>query len=297
MSKTNKTGSKGLRLSAADKRLHASNLLFLLPAFLVFAYVVLIPFLQGIPYSFTNWKSVIATNRDFNGIKNYVLMLKNPYFQQSFLHTASFTLVYELGANVLGLTFALLLFKSSKFADFCRTMMFLPFTTALVSAAIVWSYVYIDVYSALFSVPSPLGQSSQVVVGMAAIAIWRDMGYCMLIYIAGLKAIPTDYYEAATVAGANGLQTFWHITLPMLVPAFTSNVTLLLAWGLRCFDYPMAVARNMESAQTTAMFVYDYIFGYSKAGLGQAAAVILTIVLVSLTRVVTYFFRKAEVEA
>ena len=206
-------------------------------------------------------------------------------------------MIYELGANLLGLCFALLLYQNSRFANFCRTMMFLPFTTALTSAAIVWSYVYIDVYSVLFGAPSPLGITDQVVAGMAAIAIWRDMGYCMLIYIAGLKAIPNDYYEAATLDGANVVQKFTHVTLPLLVPSFTANVTLLLAWGLRCFDYPMAVARNMEAAQTSAMFVYDYIFGFSKAGLGQASAVMLTIVLVLMTRVVTYFFRKSEVEA
>lgn len=273
------------------------NLLFLLPAFALFAYVVLIPFIQGIPYSFTNWKSIISPNREFNGLHNYTLMLKNTYFQQAFIHTIHFTIIYDLGANLLGLFFALLLFQNSKFANTCRTMMFLPFTTALTSAAIVWSYVYTDVYSVLFGAASPLGQSTQVVAGMAVIAIWRDMGYCMLIYIAGLKAIPNDYYEAATIDGASGIQKFFRVTLPLLVPSFTSNVTLLLAWGLRCFDYPMAVARNMEAAQTSAMFVYDYIFGYSKAGLGQAAAVMLTIVLVLLTRVVTYFFRKSEVEA
>lgn len=278
-------------------RTHGSNLLFLLPAFALFAYVVLVPFIQGIPYSFTNWKSIISNKREFNGLHNYILMLKNTYFQNAFLHTLSFTVIYELGANLLGLCFALLLYQNSKFANFCRTMMFLPFTTALTSAAIVWSYVYIDVYSVLFGVPSPLGITDQVVAGMAAIAIWRDMGYCMLIYIAGLKAIPNDYYEAATLDGANGIQKFTHVTLPLLVPSFTANVTLLLAWGLRCFDYPMAVARNMEAAQTSAMFVYDYIFGYSKAGLGQASAVMLTIVLVLMTRVVTYFFRKSEVEA
>lgn len=283
--------------NARRLRTHGANLLFLLPAFALFAYVVLIPFIQGIPYSFTNWKSIISEKREFNGLHNYVLMLKNTYFQQAFLHTLSFTVIYELGANLLGLAFALLLYQNSKFANFCRTMMFLPFTTALTSAAIVWSYVYTDVYSVLFGVASPLGQSDQVVAGMAAIAIWRDMGYCMLIYIAGLKAIPNDYYEAATLDGANTLQKFAHVTLPLLVPSFTANVTLLLAWGLRCFDYPMAVARNMEAAQTSAMFVYDYIFGYSKAGLGQASAVMLTIVLVLMTRVVTYFFRKSEVEA
>ena len=276
---------------------HTSNILFLLPAFVLFAYVVLGPFIQGIPYSFTNWKSIINTKREFNGLHNYVLMLKNTYFQNAFLHTLKFTFIYEIGANVLGLSFALLLFRNSKFANACRTMMFLPFTTALTSAAIVWSYVYTDVYTVLFGLASPLGLSDQVVAGIAAIAIWRDMGYCMLIYIAGLKAIPNDYYEAATLDGAGTWQRFRHVTLPLLVPSFTANVTLLLAWGLRCFDYPMAVARNMEAAQTSAMFVYDYIFGYSKAGLGQASAVMLTIVLVVLTRVVTYFFRKSEVEA
>lgn len=278
-------------------RTHGTNLLFLLPAFALFAYVVLVPFIQGIPYSFTNWKSIISDKREFNGLHNYILMLKNTYFQQAFVHTLTFTLIYDIGANVLGLAFALLLFRNSKFANACRTMMFLPFTTALTSAAIVWSYVYTDVYSVLFGVASPLGQSSQVVPGMAVIAIWRDMGYCMLIYIAGLKAIPGDYYEAAILDGANTIQRFARVTLPLLIPSFTSNVTLLLAWGLRCFDYPMAVARNMEAAQTSAMFIYDYIFGYSKAGLGQASAVMLTIVLVLLTRVVTYFFRKSEVEA
>ena len=285
------------RISARDVRIHGGNMLFLLPAFLLFAYVVLIPFLQGIPYSFTNWKSIIGGVRTFNGLKNYAIMLKNTYFQEAFGHTLLFTLIYELGANLLGLFFALLLFRSSKFANICRTMMFLPFTTALTSAAIVWSYVYTDVYSVIFNAMSPLGQSDQVVAGIAAIAIWRDMGYCMLIYIAGLKAIPDDYYEAATIDGASVTQRFFHITLPLLMPAFTANVTLLLAWGLRCFDYPMAVARNMQAAQTSAMFIYDYIFGYSKAGLGQAAAVMLTIVLILLTRVTTHFFRKAEVEA
>ena len=106
-------------------------------------------------------------------------MLQNEYFRNSFLHTLEFTVIYEIGANALGLAFALLLYRSSKFANMCRTMMFVPFTTALTSAAIVWSYVFTDVYSAIFNASSPLGQSSQVVVGIAVIAIWRGMGYCM----------------------------------------------------------------------------------------------------------------------
>ncbi len=284
-------------ISPYKMRAFLTNLLFMLPAFLLFTYVVLIPFAQSIPYSFTNWKSIMSNTKDFVGLKNYRLMLTNSYFLDAFLHTFEFTVYYLIGANILGFFLSLLLYRSSRFANFSRTMLFLPFTVALTSAAIVWSYVYTDVYSVLFGVMSPLGDSGKVVAGMAVIAIWRDMGYCMLIYIAALQSIPLDYYEAAKVEGAGWFQQTRYITIPMMIPAFTSNITLLLAWGLKCFDYPMAVARNMEAAQTTSMFVYDYIFGFSKAGLGQAAAIILTVILIFLTQFVTTMFRKLEVEA
>ena len=78
-------------------RTQGTNLLFLLPAFALFAYVVLIPFIQGIPYSFTNWKSIISPKREFNGLHNYALMLKNTYFQQAFVHTIWFTVIYDIG--------------------------------------------------------------------------------------------------------------------------------------------------------------------------------------------------------
>ena len=158
----------------------------------------------------------------------------------------------------------------------------MPFTVSLVAATKVWSYVYTDVLMPLTGMPSPLGISSQVIYGLAAIAIWRDMGYCMLIYIAALQSIPGEYYEAARVEGANFWHEFRSITLPMIVPAITANVTLVLSWGLRCFDYSQMVL-NMKAAKTTAVFVYEYIFGNSRAGLGQAGAIILTLVLVVLS--------------
>ena len=92
------------------------------------------------------------------------------------------------------------------------------------------------------------------------------------------------------------LRQFFSVTVPNIVPAFTTNVTLLLAWGLRTFDMPMAVARNAREGQFTAVYVYDSIFSNNKAGLGQAAAVILTIILVVLTQIVTRSLRRLEVE-
>lgn len=269
--------------------------MFLLPAIIVYGFVVLVPFIQGIPYSFTNRTSVISQEYDFIGFSNYIELITNRYFQQAFLHTFEFTVIYVIGANVLGLALALMLSKASKFNNFARTIVFIPFTVALTSGAIVWSYVFTDVYSPLFQKMSPLGLSSQVIPAMAVIAIWRDMGYCMLIYLAGLQSISTEYYEAATVDGATWWQRTRLITFPLIVPAIVSNVTLLIAWGLKCFDYPMAVARNMEAAQTVSMYVYDDIFGYNKAGIGQAAAIIITVVLVIITQGITTFSSKLEV--
>ena len=154
-----------------------------------------------------------------------------------------------------------------------------------------------DIDGTLTGLVSPLGRSNQIGPAVALMASWRDMGYAMLIFIAALQTVPKDYYEAATVEGANVWQQFIYITIPNIVPAFTTNVTLLLAWGLRTFDLPSVVAQNMQEGQTTAMYIYQSIFANNKASLGQAAAIILTIILIVLTQIVTRALRKLEVEA
>lgn len=284
-------------LSRRSARTHAGNMLFLLPTILLFAVVVLIPFVQGVPYSFTNWKSIVSETRQFNGINNYKYLLTNKYFLQSLGTTFKFTFLYCLSGNLAGLALALMIHRSSWFNNLARTILFLPFTISVTAGAIVWSYVFTDVYGQLTGLVSPLGMPGQIVYGMVIIASWRDMGYTMLIYIAALQTIPREYFEAAAVEGASAAQQFFRVTLPLIVPAFTTNITLLLAWGLRTFDLPMAVARNAQEGQLTAVYIYDSIFSNSKAGLGQAAAIILTLILVVLTQIVTRILRGLEVEA
>ena len=284
------------RLSSSAARTHGGNMLFMLPTIILFCIVVLIPFFQGIPYSFTNWKSIVSETKEFNGLKNYIYLIKNKYFQDSLLVTFKFTILYMISANVMGLLLALAIHRSSWFNNIARTVLFLPFTVSVTAGSIVWSYVFTDVYGTITGLVSPLGMPGQIIYGMVVIGAWRDKGYTMLIYIAALQAVPQDYYEAATVDGAGKLRQFFSVTVPNIVPAFTTNVTLLLAWGLRTFDMPMAVARNAREGQFTAVYVYDSIFSNNKAGLGQAAAVILTIILVVLTQIVTRSLRRLEVE-
>ena len=284
------------RLPSSAARTHGGNMLFMLPTIILFCIVVLIPFFQGIPYSFTNWKSIVSETKEFNGLKNYIYLIKNKYFQDSLLVTFKFTILYMISANVMGLLLALAIHRSSWFNNIARTVLFLPFTVSATAGSIVWSYVFTDVYGTITGLVSPLGMPGQIIYGMVVIGAWRDMGYTMLIYIAALQAVPQEYYEAATVDGAGKLRQFFSVTVPNIVPAFTTNVTLLLAWGLRTFDMPMAVARNAREGQFTAVYVYDSIFSNNKAGLGQAAAVILTIILVVLTQIVTRSLRRLEVE-
>ena len=278
-----------------NRRKFILNMLYILPAFLFLLVVVIIPFLQAIPYSFTNWGSLLSNKHSFVGLRNYRLLLTNQRFYQTVANTFAYTIPYIIITNILGLALALLVRRSSTFNNLTRTVFFLPFTVSLIASAIVWNYVFTDIYSVLMNRMSPFGLSDQVIWGMVTVGVWRDMGYCMLIFIAGLIAIPTDYYEAAEIEGAHSFYKFRRITLPLIVPAFTSNVTLLLAWGLKLFDLPMAIARSMAAAETMSMYVYDNIFSFSNAGYGQAAAILFTLLLLILTRIVTWLLRRKEV--
>ncbi len=267
--------------SVKKLRTHAGNFLFLFPAMFLYCFVVIIPFIQGIPYSFTNRASVVSQNYDFVGLKNYVELLTNKYFQQAFLHTVQFTVIYVIGANVLGLALALMLSRSSKFNNLARTIMFIPFTVALTSGAIVWSYVFTDVYSPLFQKMSPLGLSSQVIPAMAVIAIWRDMGYCMLIYLAGLQSISGEYYEAAKVDGANGIQSFFRITLPLIAKNVLTLCIPFTLWRLTTFDlvYSMTSGGPGEDTALIAYRITTEAFTNLNVGYASALAMLLFVVM------------------
>lgn len=272
---------------------------FLAPALILYVLTVIIPFFQGIPYSFTNWQPVKGVN-DFIGLRNYVNLFSKTgrVFWKSVGNTFQFTLLYILIANVLGLAMALLVKRSTRLNNLCRTLIFMPYVLSLITAAFVWRNIYSSIYSPLFNLPSPLGVKGQAMTAIAVISSWRTAGYCMLIYIAALQSVPQEYYEAASVEGASSVQKFFKITVPMILPAFSSNVSLLLAWGLKVFEVVRATTRGgptLNETTTMSMFVYDNIFANWKAGYGQAAAIIMTLILLIISFLVSRFFRFKEV--
>lgn len=273
------------------------NVLFLLPACIVFAVFVLVPFLQGIPLSLYQWDGYSDT-RTFVGLSNYLQVFKDPNITEVVGNTLFFTLLYLIGCNVIGLLLALLVKKTSKLNAVLRTIFFMPFVLSMILASFMFTYIYSDVFYALLGIKSFLGNVNYVNPVIAAIAIWKDSGYCMIIYIASLQMVPNEYYEAARIEGCSAIKSFFNITMPLIVPAFTANITLILAWGMQAFDYQMAATGGGpgHASETVGMYIYKNIFVYHNAGYGQAIGILLTAGLAVLTILLTSYLRRKEVE-
>lgn len=273
------------------------NVLFLLPACIVFAVFVLVPFLQGIPLSLYQWDGYSDT-RTFVGLSNYLQVFKDPNIMEVVGNTLFFTLLYLIGCNVIGLLLALLVKKTSKLNAVLRTIFFMPFVLSMILASFMFTYIYSDVFYALLGIKSFLGNVNYVNPAIAAIAIWKDSGYCMIIYIASLQMVPNEYYEAARIEGCSAIKSFFNITMPLIVPAFTANITLILAWGMQAFDYQMAATGGGpgHASETVGMYIYKNIFVYHNAGYGQAIGILLTAGLAVLTILLTSYLRRKEVE-
>lgn len=283
------------RYSATNRSRYITNTFFLMPAFALYLFVVVIPFFQGIPYSFTDWNGVSAT-KNFVGFKNYIRLFGATDFKLAITNTLLYTAMYVVGANLVGLAIALLISKNLRLNNLARTLIFMPYVISMLTAGFVWKYIYSNVYTPIFQVQSPLTISSQALVGIVIISIWRTSGYCMLIYIAALQGVPNEYYEAAVVEGAGWFTQFRRITIPMIMPAFYTSVAMLIAWGMKVFDTVMATTGGGpgKSTITMSMYVYNNIFGFMKAGYGQASAVVMTIVSLAITIAVSRLFGTKE---
>lgn len=271
---------------------------FLIPALLFFSLVVLIPFFRGLNIAFTNWDG-IADHYKYVGLRNLVQLFKDNDVLPPLKNTLFFALVTTFFVNVFGLLLAVLLDVKFKGVNVLKTVIFMPMVISLVLAAIIWQYVYSDIFPILFHTNGGLlGSPSTVMWGLAIICIWKETGLAMVIYFAGLQTIPKDMYESARIDGASSTQQFFKITIPLLMPAFTYCIPLWLGTGLRQFDYSVVATKGGpgRASETMAMYVYNYEFPYFKAGYGQMAALVLFVMILIITVIVTQFLRRREVE-
>ncbi len=270
---------------------------FLAPAMLIFCFVVAVPFVQGIGIAFTDWNG-LSPDYHFIGLKNLKYLFADKQTANAVKNTLYYTVLTCVGVNVLGLAITVGLDSRVWGRKFLKSVMFLPIIASLVITAFIWGRIYGDVFPVNFGIASPLASTTKVIPGIALMCIWRDTGLAMVIYNAGIQSVPEELKEAARIDGANAHQTFWHVTFPMLAPAFTTCVTLWLGYGLKIFDYPRVATNGGpgKSSETVAIFVYNHFFTNNRAGYGQMAAIVMLILVVIITSVTTRLLRRREVQ-
>lgn len=271
---------------------------FLIPALLFFTLVVIIPFIRGFNIAFTNWDG-LAPSYKYVGLRNLILLFQDNEVVGPLKNTLFFAFVTTFFVNAFGLILAVALDVKFKGVNFLKAIIFMPMVISLVLAAVIWRYVYSDIFPVIFHTSNGLlGSPDSVMWGIAIICIWKETGLAMVVYFAGLQTIPKDMYESARIDGANQVQQFFKITVPMLMPAFTYCIPLWLGTGLRQFDYSVVATKGGpgRASETMAMYVYNYEFPYFKAGYGQMAALVLFALILVITLIVTRYLRGKEVE-
>lgn len=269
---------------------------FLAPSLILFLFIILVPLVRGVQYTFTNWDGLMPKLNDV-GLKNYITVIHDKDLIQPICNTILFTLVTVVAINVIGLAVAMAVNKEFKGVNIIKSIIFIPLVVSLVLVSQMWMYVYSDFFS-LLGWKSPLIDKKTSMLGLCIMSIWRESGLAMMIYLAGLKNIPTEINEAAIIDGANFWQRFRNVTVPFLAPAFTYCIPLWLAAGLRMYDYSFVATSGgpQHSTETMAYYIYSYLFPYNKVGYGQTVAVLYLIVCIILSNVVTRTLRKREFE-
>ncbi|GAA0263501.1 sugar ABC transporter permease [Faecalicatena contorta] len=270
----------------------------LLPGFALFIFSIVIPFISGIQVSFTSWDGIGQVMK-YVGVKNYLLLLKSPDFWNSVGHSFYFAILITVSNNVLSLAVALGLNRAFKGRGALRTAFFFPTCLSTVLAAFIWSFLFRESLAPLFGGMSLLGNYKTVIPGIVLIALWNGLGINVVIYLAGLSNISRELYEAARVDGANALQSFKSVTVPMLMPSITVCVTMTLIGGLKEFATTMAATGGGpgKASEMVSIHIYKNLYSYYQAGYGQAVAIVFVLILIVCGGILSKVLRSREVEA
>ena len=272
--------------------------LFFIPTLAAFIIGFIIPFGEGLYLSFCQFTTL--GNAHFIGISNYVNAMKDPNFSHAFWYTAAFALVSIILINVIGFGLALILTRKLKGTNIFRTIFFMPNLIGGIVLGYIWNILINAVLSAAAE-PLLRLNSKAGFWGLILLMCWQQIGYMMIIYIAGLQNIPDDLIEAAEIDGANSWTTLWKIKLPMVMPSITICTFLTLTNGFKLFDQNLALTAGepMKATEMLALNIYNTFYGRTGPqwmGIGQAKAVLFCILVVALSMIQLHVTRSREVQ-
>ena len=260
--------------------------LFLAPTLIAFIIGFVWPFLWGLYLSFFKFKTLKFI--EFNGLRNYVLAFQDQSFTYSFFFTALFAIVVVIVINLAAFALAYILTGKIRGSTIFRTIFFMPNLIGGIVLAYVWKELLNDVIQKLYGSALMLNPNYGFW-GLVILLSWQQIGYMMIIYIAGLQNVSTDLVEAAKMDGASSWQILIKITIPQIMPSITICLFLSLTNAFKLFDQNLALTAGAPNKKTEMLALNIYNAFYSNAtnlGIGQAKAVIffLLVVLISLTQ-------------
>lgn len=279
--------------------------LFYVPALALFAVFVVLPFIKGIYLSLTNWNGYSPSYK-FVGLKNYARMLTDENVRTAFVNTIIYGFGSTLVQNVLGIAFSILLNKKFRGRSLIRTVIYLPVMIAPLIMGYIMYFFFTynngavnDVLKLFGAQPVDwLAKGSRAVIILMLVNSLQFAGISMVIYLAGLQNIPTLYYDAAAIDGVNDRQRFFYVTLPLLMPAVTSSVTINLIGGLKLFDVISALTGGGPGYDTNSLstLIHRLYFGSERAGYAAAVGLVFFVFIMIVSNIVVKALQKRQVE-
>ena len=272
--------------------------IFVLPTLAAFTIGFLIPFAEGIYLSFCKFTTV--NNAKWVGISNYVTALKDEAFLHSFWFTVAFTVVSTVTINLLAFAVALVLTRGIKGTNIFRTVFFMPNLIGGIVLGYIWQILINCVLSIveqpLLGLNTPAGYW-----GLIVLMAWQQVGYMMIIYIAGLQNVSPDLLEAAAIDGANSWQTLVKIKLPMVMSSVTICLFLTLTNSFKLFDQNLSLTAGEPNHATEMLALNIYNTFYARSGpqwkgIGQAKAMVFFLFVVVISLLQLHFTRSKEVQ-
>lgn len=278
--------------------------LFVLPSFLTLIIFIAVPILKSFYFSLTDY-SVLASPV-FCGLKNYIMAFKDSFVQASLKNTCVYVLVTVPLQTILSMVIAAVIAMKfqNKYGRFVKACLFIPVISSSVLVGTLFTLLFdtdkgvINTVLSWFGVAGInwLGQSSTALITVCIAAIWKNVGYFLVIFYAGLMDIPVSYYEAAQVDGASKVKQFFAITLPCLKPITYLVVTLGIIWSFQSFDMVFAMTQGGpgKSTYTLVYTIYNAAFREYRMGYACAVALILFVLILVVNNIQKLFLGEKE---
>lgn len=273
--------------------------IFVLPTLAAFTIGFIWPFIWGIYLSFQRFTTVSKTT--FVGFQNYIAVFQDSSFLHAFFFTAAFTIVSTVIINVCAFAIALVLTRGIRGTNLFRTVYFMPNLIGGILLGYIWQILLNGVLANLEKPLLALDPTAGFW-GLIILMCWQQIGYMMIIYVAGLQGVPGDLIEAARIDGASDRSILFKIKLPMVMPSITICTFLTLTNSFKLFDQNLALTAGEPGnlSEMLALNIYNTFYGRSGAqwkGIGQAKAVVFFLIVVVISLIQLHMTRSKEVQA